>query len=436
MQFIILLCGLIFLLFCSIIVLKNSIIHPSNLFIGMFLISTTYLFGWSSTLNTSIEWNTVCIILGGCILFFLFSNVSIGQKDHRLSNHNVVFIHYSNEIAWLFVIVGILAIILYMTELEKLVGMYIDVRGLSLSGVIRAYDRMSKFTTKNVRMPVLIKILAEVICAEGYIFGYILINNCIANGKKELKINLLINIILSLAMPMFYGGRAHSIRLILALLIDYIILFNRKNGSYKFNKRSIFILGLSFLSIIISFQWIGNIFLGRNNHYSMLVSLLMYMGGPIKNFDVFINSSHSKLDLWGQVTFMKEYRVIGQVLKIDKYVYDYILPFNKCNSFNLGNTYTLFYSYIYDFGILFANIIVSFMALFSGFLYKLVIRNRTESSKIDMFIVFYSFYSFLIMMSCFSEQFLGVMFSVQFWRYIVYFLVINQLLTRITFTRK
>lgn len=321
--------------------------------------------------------------------------------------------------------------IFFLRQLSIVVG--IDLKIYSVIAIISKYNVLSKFSLVDVRLPIYLKIFNEFMIASGYICMYILINNLIVSGKKHVHIFLVLNILLAIVTTVLSGGRGSAIRMILATIIMFYILWNQNtNWSKKFKLKYIILCGVIIILLAISFQTFGKL-IGRTEVVKRTTgeNLLMYAGGPIKNLDIFLNSSQNKRDLWGEVTFMNQYRVIGRTLNISKYIYEYKLNYNVLNGLNLGNTYTLFYPYIHDFGIKGMILIVTFMGMVSQYVYVRLKKTAMMRNNIQMGVIVYSFLAYTIIFSSFCERFVDAIFSVQFWRYIFYFYLTKFMITKV-----
>lgn len=425
---------LIFFITC--ILFNNDFINPSFLFVSSFLATTFYLFCWINRLQTDIHFNTILVITGGCLLYVGASwgvkLFYLSVKDVSCNRKNILQnIKYSVVICYIYTFLYIVNAFFYLRQLSIVVG--IDLKIHSVSAIISKYNVLSKFSLVDVRLPIYLKILNEFMIASGYICIYILINNLIVEGKKHIHISLALNIFLAIITTVLSGGRGAAIRLILAVIIMFYILWNQNtNWNKKFKLKYIILYCVIMMLLAVSFQTFGKL-IGRTEAVERTIgeNLLMYAGGPIKNLDIFLNSYRNQQDLWGEVTFMNQYRVIGRIFEVSEYIYEFKLKYNVVNGLNLGNTYTLFYPYIYDFGIWGMILIVTFMGIITQYVYMHIKRRKTSGNNIQMGVIIYSFLAYTIIFSSFCERFVDAVFSVQFWRYIFYFYFTKFMITKV-----
>ena len=430
----------LFLLFIILIItcilFNNDFINPCFLFVSSFFATTFYLFCWINRLQTDIHFNTILVITGGCLLYIgvsrgiklVYGSVNKISCNRKFILHNV---EYSSSICCIYVFLYIINAIFYLKQLSVVVG--IDLKIYSVIAIISKYNVLSKFSLVDVRLPIHLKIFNEFMIASGYICIYVLINNLIVGGKKQIHFLLILNILLAIVTTVLSGGRGAAIRMIFATIIMFYILWNQNtNWSNNFKLKYIILCCVVIMLLAVSFQTFGKL-IGRTEVVERTVgeNLLMYAGGPIKNLDIFLNSFQNECDLWGEVTFMNQYRVIGRTLDIPKYIYEYKLNYNVLNGINLGNTYTLFYPYIHDFGINGMILIVIFMGIVTQYMYIHIKKTKVKTNSIQMGVIIYSFLAYTIIFSSFCERFVDAIFSVQFWRYIFYFYLTKFMITKI-----
>lgn len=109
---------------------------------------------------------------------------------------------------------------------------------------------------------------------------------------------------------------------------------------------------------------------------NVMSSLFVYAGAPIFNLDIYLQNPWKQTHgLFGELTFIKLINWIGIKFDISSFIYELDLPFLSYQNYALGNVYTTFYAFYYDFQFLGVVFLTLFMAIFSIWLYNKV-RNE------------------------------------------------------------
>lgn len=415
------------LLIYNIYIKKTPIIHPTILFCFTFWLNAVFYLVWIPKFP-DIRINTALLVLLFCLLFSISAGVKIELKttDKWKKNtcdstrENRGFIHYicvSNYKTNIFLIFSIISFVAYYFAIRNIV-LSAGVGLSSYSSIMAAYSAISKFTTKNVDIPVYVKLMKELVYAAGFVLGFIQINNFFVNGKKAVKPVIAFNIVISGLISLIIGSRSELVKLILAMVImsfAYTIAYS----THKNQKKLTFKIVILFFLILISFKTLGNL-LGRINTRTLLETLFMYIGGPLKNLDIAINEKNLYSELPGQLTFAYQYRNLANLLRDNNLMYNTSLPFTVLNDTDLGNVYTAFAVYLADFGILFSAALIVIMGFICGFLYRKFFISIINNSK-PMWILVYSFLTYSILMEGFSEKFYGILFSANLYRHFIWF---------------
>ena len=120
---------------------------------------------------------------------------------------------------------------------------------------------------------------------------------------------------------------------------------------------------------------------------------------------MFLQEDHSKNnEIWGSQTFVSIIRWLGPKFGIENYYYQLDLPFRRINGFSLGNVYTTFYPYIYDFGYLGEICLVVLMAIIVQCVYEICKRTKLKNSP-SIPILLYGYMYSSIVLSFFSNKF-------------------------------
>ena len=400
-----------------------SLIHPAVLFISMFFFNAFMLLLFVPSVP-DLRFNTVGMVSACCIVFLLISSIQLKKTKHPQKNKTVSYISYSKVLAALFVAVDIIVILLYVRAQRNIVGRLLGGGG-SLIQTMGQYSSLVKFSTEDSSLPTPIKLATEIIYASGFVFGFIQINNYAYGGKKELRPVLIINIGLSILLSLLSGSRSGAIRLLVGLMA--MLFLCQRRVSKRRSMRTIRRIAIIALLILVSFKAVGNL-LGRGNERTLMATIFMYMGGPIKNLDLFLNERFQRADLLGKMTFANQYRNIANITGNSAYIYQLaVLPYGILNGIDLGNVYTALTSLIYDFGHTTAVAMIGVMAAISRWIHQKA-EQQVGSRKV-FWIFTYSFFSYFIFMSGFAEKFFGIILSLNLYRHLVYFMALFKGLT-------
>lgn len=249
--------------------------------------------------------------------------------------------------------------------------------GGDLAKSIDIYNNIAKFSeTESVSLPSYVAHLNYAVSAWTYLAMLIFSNNWFA--KKELSPLLLLNMLLGIASKMLTGSRGGAIQDAIVFVFVFILVA-RIWGKTKTVPFKYVVVGLILaILLIMTFQEVG-ILLGREINMDTFEYLSIYLSAPIKNLDVWLKSfplsTHGSSglaasDVWGKETFVNQIQWLGQNFGVADWIYKLDIPFLTIGSYNMGNVYTTFYAFLYDFGYLGCGLCVFTMGLISQCLYE------------------------------------------------------------------
>ncbi len=243
-------------------------------------------------------------------------------------------------------------------------------------------------------------------CVVSYISLYIVIRTKVLENK--LMLIPLGVVIIYFFQTLMSGGRSESFRIVTAALFLWYVFFKSKYGARYGNQKAIkyifFILGLMgmfFFSFVV--------LIGRSarelDWQDLFENVFVYAGAPILNLDYYLtNPWRQTWGIWGELTFKNLINYIGKKFSISNYNYELDLPFLSFQNFDMGNVYTTYYAFYYDFQILGVIILTLIMALICTYIYSLVQRQNIARSKINVCVLSYSYLVNDIVMSMFSHR--------------------------------
>lgn len=261
-----------------------------------------------------------------------------------------------------------------------------------------------------------------------YLFLYIIVYNYFVNKNLHNSTFLFISIILSIMQIFLTGGRLNVIALFLSCCLYYFLFY------YKYYNRR-FLIDRKFLMklfILLICGGIGfyytKVIVGRGDDINIgdiIPYLTMYVGGPIQLLDMFLQKPIEVSDIWGKEVFSTlNFQLIRfGILNIKPYIIHLEFRTAETGAF-LGNIYTAYRSYIYDFGFIGLTILPIIFSGFVNYLYYMVIY-KCKFSKVNLMFLFYSSIFWVIFFDFVRSFFFSVICS---------FIVIKQLIFLIILT--
>lgn len=415
---------------------NRDLIEPSFLFCTSFCFATTWAAVYAKRWDLNLHRNTFFVILGGVAIFFgvsfITKNILNITKRNRVdpikNEFKVIEVEIWKKILFLLIsIFTILYTIYFIINITN--GSW-----KNISESINTYRRMTIFADRvNIVFPRMLSYLRYAVNAMGYWFIYIVINNYLIEKKID-KLSLGV-VVCSAVSGMVTGGRGYAIYIILAGIVITILFLNKKNGfRAKIDFKTLAKFMCVCFIIIFAFKTTGTM-LGKVatskksiNSFGFFDYLAVYCGAEIKNLDIYLRERltiiRTKNNIFGSQTFINLIKWFGPSLGISNTNYSLDLPFRMVNGFNLGNVYTTFYPYIYDFGYKGVIIMTGIMSLIAQFIYEKCKRVKlTDVPSINILIYSYIFNTLIF--SFFSNKFYELILSKQFAYTIILWFIYN-----------
>lgn len=403
---------LLILLWFSYEVMEREIINPSFIFVLSFTFSATIATLYSSKWSLDLHSNTFCVLTGGAILYISFSALihSISKKNIVKEEYKTIYEPDTIKSVCL-IIVSIVSIVWTIQFLVH------NISESTLARIIYTYRYVNVFTTDKILMPKLLGYLRSIVTAIGYFYAFLLGYKLAA--LKKIDFIYLIVVILSIVNASLTGGRQQMINIICATICAYILVLQKKNGSGKvITIKKLFKYFVIVFVVLWIFKSAGE-FIGRSNSSTTLMDYIAkYCGAEIKNLDLFLQTDkihHG--NIWGMQTFYSFWSWTNVSLPMRD------LAFNYVNGFNLGNVYTTYYDYIYDFGDLGVIVLIPLMACIVQAIYEKTRKSTIKPSTMFWFVLFgYEFPN--VLFSFFSNEFYIYNLSSNFVQYIIVWILL------------
>ena len=130
--------------------------------------------------------------------------------------------------------------------------------------------------------------------------------------------------------------------------------------------------------------------------------------------------------IFGELTFIRLINWMGGKLGDSSLIYELDLPFLSYQNYNLGNVFTTFYAFIYDFGFMGVVVLTGIMAVVCVWLYNKVNYVDILSNRISMYVICYAYLLNDIVMLPFSNRFYECTFNIGTWyKWVMLFVLVK-----------
>ena len=407
--------NLLFITFFNLIISEMDYFNPGVVFNFMFTLYALLCCIVDSI--TGLEINnsmTLIIVLAGA---WLFSIVNIISK--KTVKKGVIEDQVSNvKIGKAWIIGGIIIEVIVLLFMYKYVNDFAAIYGVGgkISEKLSFYDTITKFNSEyKLKMPWYVSIGNLVGRSISYIALYVFIKNFVF--CKKIDIDLVIIVIIYFIGSLM-GGRTEALRIVTAAIFLWYYFYKRKNGWKKGSVKIAIRMGIIAVLIVVGFSMMRGI-LGRTT-YDPVKVVFGYMGAPLKNFDTFLSNPQKSISgIWGAMTFTKFINWLGSKFDIKSWIYVSDQPFLYFKEFRMGNVYTTYYNFYYDFGFIGCVILMSIIAIYYCYTYRKIKAKKSKEKKIDFQIIVYSYLFNDLIMLPFSSRFYETIVNINFIRLII-----------------
>lgn len=416
----------------------RRVFHPAIIFIFFFALSVLNGIINIATWDFYLNWVTVGVIAGGALIFTVCSvgtdaviqlvrtheflppfKLQMQQNEKKKKPAKPVIIPlwvYLVSIAFL-----LITAVLMLKKVESIVYAT-GYQGDPLHALTE-YTRVTKFEQTDTSVRGVLGQMFVISQAMNYAWGYVALRNLFSSARK---IDWLawINFVLASLIPLTSGARAGIVSVVFAILIYVLIFFSQENVEFrtKYTKKIAFaVVGIAVIGVLAFRPLV--MLMGRDTgSINTFQYISFYLGAPVKNLDMYLSGSLAvpivvTSQYWGQQTFAIFYESIahwtGQT--IVKNWTDW-QPNQSYHGHRLGNVYTTYYPYIFDWGIIGAFVAIAVTAVLCQWLYSHVLNysllcyNTLQLSTITYGLVSYglmmSFYLNFLVTNIVSSSFI------------------------------
>lgn len=399
--------ALLLLLFLEYRYFKKEICAPAILFTAPFIVMCLVALMCADQWNFKMHWNTFFVVLAGNMTFAL--GAMLAQKFRiRIAGSNNQVVSDSYDSAWKYLLLLGIQAICYDKKLQ-IIQTFARSHGVSggLSASLQYYDYISKFTTEEtISMSGLLELGLEISTAIGYVMACVLAAKLLQKDGKRKNLNLvLLNFLVAVLGGLTSGGRGIAIKILIAFLADYLLLFYRqkdwKDKSLGVKLPTVFLICAVG---IVAFFIYSREMVGRGAVQDVWQYLAKYIGAQLYNLDHYLNVAFKQSEIFGQETFWPLVKFICARLEIFEWAYyQPDLPFVYASGYDMGNVYTTFYAYIHDFGYFGVVIIPLLFGIISQYIYRFA-KSSPTGHTIHLSLAVYGVVAYLLIFSFFSNK--------------------------------
>ena len=313
--------------------------------------------------------------------------------------------------------------VVFALTLVFIQGLYPD---QSLAAAIKSYNSASTFTTDAPSLPSWFNHVRMLATGGSYFVAY-LVGQQLASGWRKRDLVLAASALLAVALILETGGRTSAVAYVVVAVVSYFVVRRRLDPDGGVPWKAVAVVAAVAVVLLATFKFAAVGGRGAEDR-DPLEYLAMYLGGEIANLDAYLQGGGGAehRELFGYMTFMRDWNYFGDKLGVDAWVYSPDLPFQYRGEYSLGNVYTTFYAFLYDFGVPGVVVLVAVMAAVSQLVFEKA-ANARPTKWMTIWIAVYAVLAFSLLMSFFSNKFYEDVLSVNFARNLLYLLVVRYL---------
>lgn len=385
------------ILIYSYLKLDRDFIHPSVIFCLVYIVSIFCAVLNISKWNIQLEMKTFMILFLGALEFVVISLIVDKFFKNKFKDYSIVrnkdFSNISRYkifiiLAYNIVVIGFL--LYYVLNIAGQFGEY-----NSLSEALTLFKKHTSYA-KDAELPRLLLFAQKPTIVFAYIFIYAYLKNIILNKEKSVFYNIiskwyyLIPVVCYVIQEFLTSNRLSILSIGFAAFTVTLILYNiNTDWSKPIKVKTIVMIGIIGISVLIIF-YLSASWVGRINNKNLIDYITLYCGGSIENLNLFIKSPPEASNIWGKESFyylIKNLHDYG-IMPLSK-MYPIHLEFRYYDGVMIGNVYTAYRRWLYDFGIVGMIVLQGGMALFFNIFYNKI--KYSVSKFLDFYIIIFSY---------------------------------------------
>lgn len=396
---------LLFIIYLIIFILGLNLfktrLNPITAFTGGFLACIFFcLANYSKWEMESFHFNTFCIMCFGGITFVL-GCLWVQLKFRWRMQPNTDNLYRVFEVKNIYILIYLVYVIVIIWYSFNYLINVTGADNISQAAFINYHSGFVEGDNSQFQLPLLPRLLKSIVVYLNYYFLFILANKLV--HKEPLKNELLLIAIcfVSSFAGLTSGSRGSLFEPLLYFLCVYVCLKCKNSKRKNHIKLKKLLLGLfGVLFFLYLFFMSGSLF-GRDTGDEDIIDYMSaYVGAQPKNLDLFMNEYHKPNMHPGAYTFSG---IFSNFIEI-KPVYEMSMP-RWVNGYSLGNVYTGFSTYFYDFGVVGTIIFLFFIGIFFQVLYVKSLRSTGLRKRYFIFsIFFYAYFLQGLILNFFGER--------------------------------
>ncbi|WJV19354.1 O-antigen polymerase [Rossellomorea marisflavi] len=282
--------------------------------------------------------------------------------------------------------------------------------------------------TSELSVPTLLNLFQRYVYLQGYFFAFVVVYNIIVRKFRASDIWMLFAIFSTCFLALLSGSRMEVLKVISFILIALYIIWRKKYGWYRnVNFKFVCIGLLSICVVLVLFYQLRYFKSGDSTEFTPLYYISMYIGAPIKLFDLYINNPIYQSSIWGKESFSI---LNGNLVTLglrDTYIVRH-LEFRGIGNLSLGNVYGAPRRYYQDFGVGGLITLVAILSFFFHILYGKI--KNTLNRGVNFFSLIYCYlFTSIIMFPIddifYSQLSIGYVLNI-IYLYIFYVIIIKK----------
>lgn len=378
--------------------------------------------------NFKLNLNTFFIILIGSLIFFVISyitkkNISKNMRSKPVKDKEPIVIKKGIKI--FLIAFSILFTILELYYIVKSVGGNIK----NIQSSIYKYRNLTTFKDTNISIPFIIDVGTGIVHCLAYWILYVIINNYLVNKKIDwLSIVLFL---ISTASNLVEGNRGAIFNIALSIIPLTLILRNIIQDKTMTIKIKTLVFALIVMILAIWLLKASALLIGRNDvkNINNMDYIGMYTGAQIKNLDTLLQENYKTNSISFTNTFGTFSKQLAKIFKFDTDNKNEFLIFRNANGHPLGNVYTIYASFVLDFGYFGFIPMVALIAFITEFLYEKA-KEQKYKSNVNLNILIYSYIYGGIVFCFFGNKLVSQTINISFLEYIIMWYVFNIILVK------
>jgi len=437
MTLILLFITILFIFFISIWLFKGDFIHPGMIITEVFLFSTLCALYNIKLWEINLGLSTYVVIVVGILLFVITAYITTSSlqvfKWDQLETKQNQIIEIPRIQYLLSVLFSLFSGFYYVKEVLRIsrsVG-----SGKDWSTIMYHYRQATSYGVlgDGEGMAGIAGHMYDFTVALSYVYLFVIINNMLIQGIKVKK-TLFIPLIICCITTFLSAARIQVLYFAMAALVFYFVLTYQKYGKNVISAKQLIRIALFLIVIFMVFVSLRSVIgrgLSEKSASDPLYYFTVYAGGPIPLLDSFLKEPPVSSEIFGKELFFRINRFIGGTFNIPELVYISHKEFRYAQTgLSLGNVYTAFRSYIYDFGMSGLVLFSVLTSWFYSFFYSLV-KLRPSSEQVNLPLIIYGYMVSGVFLMSISERLFSIFFSVNSIKMLIFIYISTLFLTKI-----